>query len=466
LIDASRCCCFSLSLSSTDFHYFVGIWSIYRDGTEWMTGDANTFRGLDDGQIFVVGDNYGHLCLFRYPCLHHTAISKKYWVSSSPVTRIRFASGDNIVISLAGDDKGIFQWKHIRDRSENIAYQTGERRGLLQEDSDDVSDWLVNYTELSVTENLLEELKSLVSVRPWIGSIVEPTNLHEQLQKLEIVNSVNSVALSFYHIYGIQCQINRNSNIYYTASHDLLYANSRYGVVYNKKMNNQMIYNGHESEEICAITVSNNGRYAASVGKSKRPCIHIWDTNTAQVITILPFLHRKGVISLAFSSDQKMLISTGADDDHSIALWISYNGNWFDGQLLTWNKGDINPVLFCNFYINTLKDIQFLLASGGRFHLKFWVLDGNTLNPIYAEYGKQIKIGTLLCGNAVGRKYVTGSTIGHLLIWKGRTLDRMIRAHERSITGIRTLTASNNATGKRASSFLPSLFLCVRFSSL
>jgi WD40 repeat protein len=437
-----------------------GIWSIYRDGTDYLSADCNNFRGDDDGQIIVAGDNFGRIKLFRYPCLNSMAVSKVYWTSSSPVTRIRFAGGDNQLVSLSGEDKGIFQWKHIRDRSsENVAFQTGERRGLLQEDHDDLTDWVLAFSNLSMTENLMEELKSLVSVRPWIGAIVEPTNIQEQLHRLDVSSKSNSFALSMSHIYGIQSQLVRNSNVFYNAAGDLVYGVSRYIIVYNKKMNQQSYFSNHlettdpnpipgsastGNGEISCFTVSLDGKLAASATKSKRPAIHVWDAITCQPIVVLPYLHRKGVLSMTFSADRRMLLSVGADDDHSIGLWISYTGSWYDGKLLAWNKGDVAPVLFASFYLNTLKDVNFLFASGGRFHVKFWTLDGNTINPVYAEYGKQIKVGTFLCGSSVGRKFVTGSTVGHLYLWKGRTLDRMIRAHERSITGIKTVSSHSN----------------------
>jgi microtubule-associated protein-like 6 len=437
-----------------------GIWSIYRDGSDFQAADCNTFRGDDDGQIIVAGDNFGRLKIFRYPCVSSAAVSKAYWVAACPITRVRFASGDNLLVSLAGEDKGIFQWRHLRDRaSDAVAFQTGERRGLLQEDHDDLTDWVLAFSLLSVTENLMEELKSLVSVRPWIGAIVEPTNLQEQLHRLDLQSKASSLALSMHHLYGLQSQLARNSNVFYNAAGDLVYGVSRYLVVYSKKMNSQSFYAGHlpndpgdgpavvngtNNGEVCCLAVSLDGKLVASAAKAKRPQIHIWDAVTTQAVAVLPPLHRKGVLSMSFSADRRMLLSVGVDDDHSVALWVSYSGAWHDAKLLAWNRGDVAPVLFAAFYTTTLKDLHFLFATGGRFHVKFWVLDGNTVNPVYAEYGRQIKIGTLLCGAAVGRKFVTGSTVGHLYIWKGRTLDRMIRAHERSVTAIKTISSASN----------------------
>jgi microtubule-associated protein-like 6 len=181
------------------------------------------------------------------------------------------------------------------------------------------------------------------------------------------------------------------------------------------------------------VGVSPDGKFSASAEKNSRPSIHIWDASTCEVIIILPFLHRRGIVSLNFSKNNKYLLSVGQDQDHSIALWESPSCEWADGKLLAWNKGDVNPVMFANFYYNE----NFLFASGGRFHQKFWTLDGRSINASYAEYSAKQKLSTLLCGSASSENiFVSGSTTGNLFIWHGRKLDRVIKAHEMGITGI------------------------------
>jgi WD40 repeat protein len=184
--------------------------------------------------------------------------------------------------------------------------------------------------------------------------------------------------------------------------------------------------------------VSRDGLIAASAEKCHRPEIHIWDTGTCQEIIVLPVLHRKGVTCMQFSADRKLLLSVGQDDDFSIALWMSATGSWADGKIVSWTKADVNPPLFCAFYDQNqgLAGDGFLFATGGRYHQKFWKLSGKCINAHYPEYEKKVKIGTLLCGTAVGNRFVSGSTRGHLYVWNGRKLDRMIRAHELGITCI------------------------------
>lgn len=72
----------------------------------------------------------------------------------------------------------------------------------------------------------------------------------------------------------------------------------------------------------------------------------------------------------------------------------------------------------------------FLFATGGIDHVKFWTLEGRTLTPTRGLWGDEAKIQPLLCGCCVGRTLVTGSVSGHLYVWRGRSCERVIRAHE------------------------------------
>lgn len=45
--------------------------------------------------IIITGDNCGDIHLYRYPCTNSLSHSKRYSVSSSPITRIKMFGGHN-----------------------------------------------------------------------------------------------------------------------------------------------------------------------------------------------------------------------------------------------------------------------------------------------------------------------------------------------------------------------------------
>ncbi len=310
-----------------------------------------------------------------------------------------------------------------------MAHDVLERKGKVEEEEDDVMTLfgLAGAQDLVASSAIEADLSQLVSTRPWIASIVPPSNAAQLVS-----TKLPTEGLEMTHVFGLQSDLTRQS-VKFNKVGDILYPASKYVCVYNKKTNTQIYYRGH-SAEISCIAVSEDGLIVASAERCNRPAIRIWDSSTCGDIATLPYLHRKGVVSMQFSPSRKLLVSLGQDEDHSIAVWSSPSGQWTDGKLLAWSKGDVNPVLFCAFYDENVANGAYLLATGGRFHQKFWKLSGRCINANYAEYDKKIKIGTLLCGTKVGNKFLSGSTSGHLYLWKGRKLDRSIRAHELAVT--------------------------------
>ena len=400
-----------------------GAWPPQRDGTEITSVDCNLVRG-GDNIVIAAGDTYGRIQLLRYPSTTSYCMGKRYKAASSPISRLKFVSGDSYLVSIAGPDKAIMQWVHKRDRGEGVAWNMNDRRsGDIEEEEDDV----IKLFGLGGTTDALPEavdMKKIVTTRPWVASIVAPT------EPPTLNPSLPAYRLELTHVFGLQSDLTRNS-IRFNGVGDILFPASRYVCVYGKKMNSQMIYEQHETEISCICT-SFDGNLVASVERCNRPRIHIWDSNTGTNVIQLPLLHRRGVVSMQFSADKTLLVSLGQDQDHSIALWESCTGNWSDGLLKACSKGDVNPALFCSFYMEG----GFTLATGGRAHQKFWRVDGRSLNPSYPEHEPSHQVGTLLCGCAVDKLFVSGSTTGQLHVWKGRRLERVIRGHELGVTCI------------------------------
>lgn len=401
-----------------------GIWPPYRDGTEITATDCNLFRN-GDGPVICCGDNYGRIGMFRYPSTSAWSHSKRYKASSSSITRLRFCNGDAKLISLHGQDKIIIQWTHKRDRDQNIAYNIVNRKQGLEEDDDDVLSFFgIVKTDANVP--VIDSIMGLTATRPWVAAITVPSNAPK-----EPIIDAPDFRLFRTHIIGCQSQATRSS-VRLNCLGQIIFPNYNIISVFNKRTNSSIFYEGHAGEISC-IGVSKDGKLAASAERCNRPQIHIWDAVTASLIIKLPFYHRRGVSCIVFSKDRKRLISAGMDQDHSLALWESPSGEWHDCKLIAQNKGDVNPVLFVDFYEG---NSEYVFVSGGRFHQKFWTVDGRFLNSSYGEYSEKQKVGTLLCGCTIGNMFVSGSTSGHMYVWVGRKLDRVVRAHELGISAI------------------------------
>jgi microtubule-associated protein-like 6 len=402
-----------------------GIWAPQRDGNEIVSVDCNMFRG-DDGVVVACGDKYGRIRLYRYPVQSSAAVSKHYRVGTNPISRIKFANGDSKLISIVAPDRSIVQWCVNRDRGANVMSSLQDRMGGMgatQEDEGDVIQFFGLDEGDSSTPDIAE-LKAIVITRPWISSMVPPTDL-------SIVNdSPPAVEIEKRHIFGLQTS-NTRASVHVSSSGCYIFPASRYVCVYDKVRNQQTFFEHHTSE-ISIVTTSKDGVLVASAERCNRPNIMIWDANTCYRIACLQVVHRRGVAAMTFSSNRKMLVSAGMDRQHSVAVWESISSQWNDAVLVAWVKGDVNPILFVGMYEHE----GYSFVTGGRYNLKFWTRQGKSVNSSYAEIDSNNKVGIMLCGEAVGKNFVAGAATGHLYVWKGRKLDRLIRAHDMGVSSM------------------------------
>jgi WD40 repeat protein len=400
-----------------------GVWSQQRDGNEVMCSDCNLFRG-EGGVVIATGDKYGRIKLLRYPAQTSMAVSKVYRVAANPVTRVKFAGGDAKLVSVVGSDRSIQQWTHSRDRGTSVLSNIQDRignGGVTEEDEGDV----MQFFGLDDGESLLpdlSELKAMVITRPWIASMVPPSDV------TAVEDSPPAAKLEKSHVFGLQTS-NTRASVRLSAGGSLIYPCSRFVCVYDKKRNQQSYFEEHSAEISCVAT-SRDGALVASAERTARPNIYIWDANSCVRVAKLHVIHRRGVAAMSFSADRKLLVSVGMDRDHSVALWESPTGEWGDAYLVNWVRGDTNPILFASMY----NAEGYTFVTGGRFNMKFWTRQGKCINGDYPESNSSSKIGVMLCGEAVGKTFVSGSATGHLFVWRGRRLERIVRGHDLGVS--------------------------------
>jgi len=86
-----------------------GIWPEGSDGT-----DINALQLSNDAKVIVTGDDFGTVKLFEWPSVQTRSPHHEYTGHSSHVTNVRFTFDDSRVITLGGNDTGIFQWKYVK----------------------------------------------------------------------------------------------------------------------------------------------------------------------------------------------------------------------------------------------------------------------------------------------------------------------------------------------------------------
>lgn len=85
---------------------------------------------------------------------------------------------------------------------------------------------------------------------------------------------------------------------------------------------------GH-SDDILSLEVSADRSLVATGQQGARPCILLWDPTSLMPKQCLRGFHRRAVLLLRFSKDQRLLASIGGDDDHSLAIYA-----WRDAKIV------------------------------------------------------------------------------------------------------------------------------------
>jgi WD40 repeat protein/Ca2+-binding EF-hand superfamily protein len=419
--------------------YVQGIWPKFNDGVEFTT----TIRS-DDNTILATGDTFGRLRLWRFPVLEAGAACKTYYGHSDAVTNARFSPGDQYLVSV-GNDRCIFQWKHVLDEVDDLADDYS--RDLDSEDEQDQkagSIWDRSiFVELVNGENMhslfdLEE-KAIAAekagdfrpVKPWRGSVVAPTNppvynLSAPQEKLE---------LEWVHGYrSHDCR----SNVLYAISNNIVTHIGKLAIVMNKDGGGLQRFMRRHSDDIIALAINPQQNLVATAEIGSVPQIVVWDVTTLRTVSLLRGYHRRGVNVVRFSRDGEQLLAAGLDDLHSVSIY-----NWKLGVMTACFPGGLFKIMAAEMTPNGLGVIQ-----AGVKHIKFHSIQGRNIISQNGLLGKKGKNQTMLCIAWVGNRPVIGTENGELYIFEGRRLIQTVSAHSGSVNTLHSCSEGIASGGK------------------
>jgi WD40 repeat protein len=151
---------------------------------------------------------------------------------------------------------------------------------------------------------------------------------------------------------------------------EIAYAAGCIVVIYNLRRNKQVRYYRVEKTVSC-ICFSSNGQYLAIGEKGYLPAITIWDGNDGSLCAELQ-LHKYGISCMAFSKDNKYLVTAGLVHDQHLYVWDltrdRSKGNHMAGKAIGGAEihEKIHSMDFC-------QEGNFFVTVGER-HFKFWFL--------------------------------------------------------------------------------------------
>lgn len=440
--------------------------------------------------VLAIGDIFGRLRLFNYPCVSYGAPDKTYKAHSGKITNIEFSDDDVFLISTGGTDRCIMVWQtdiqdEIRSRkaftiipskasTNSTIFQSPSNYPLLTtteledekpllpfEESLDHILSTVNEGEIEGSNNDLYYAPGggdeFQAIKPWKGVIREPSNYKENPETVGTkYGKLPKAILELKYAYGYRGYDCRNNLFYGSHLDQIIYPTASLGVVFNTKENKQ-IFNSEHTTDIISLAVHPDGNLVATGDTGKFPKICIWDIHTGTTIRVIK-CHKIGVSHVSFHpNDSNVLISCGLDDDRMLVIHNIYNGTILGKSKI--GKGISVHILRACPYSGSN---SFLTA--GKNHLKFWDLppvtstgtssassssstsSGSELSSKTGIYNlKSVKTRTVCACAYLGIDPITGMDDGSLLLWKDRTNTKCIaNAHTGAITAMTSIISHQN----------------------
>jgi len=74
-------------------------------------------------------------------------------------------------------------------------------------------------------------------------------------------------------------------------------------------------------DDIHCLAIDPTGKYAATGEIGPKPLLCVWDVTTMECVARFNAPLKKGIKTVAFSHDGKLLAASALDDEHQVAVW-------------------------------------------------------------------------------------------------------------------------------------------------
>lgn len=259
--------------------------------------------------------------------------------------------------------------------------------------------------------------KGIASSEPWHSAV--PLLVPLQYANSEFSNTLPEYSLQVSWVYGYQSEKARN-NVYYTAFGSIVYHVGRFGVVYNMLEHSQTVFTGHE-HEIIALTIHPSGILVASADFAPTVRLIVWNSVTLDVLFADKNMFLKGVSSMSFSNDGKLLIAVGNDFDHLVAIY-----RWESNEIVFSAYSGPNNCLACCFRKDGV------VAVGGDTYMSFWYPTEEGFLRRQGIFRKHVQPQSITCivQSVSSDTLVTGTELGQIFLWVDRNCVRNVQGHD------------------------------------
>ena len=335
-----------------------GVWPKGAHGDD-INACATSNRGQwwEDEVVIATADDYSAINLYRFPADVARSRGKSYAGHSAHVTNLAFSADDKWLISVGGDDRCVFQWRHFEpdeedEESDEDAEEEAERlarkpsaqpiamlrvgvRGAAPQYApatallvDDPVDAMLG----SNTRSLMELHVKRGCKCPLVGAacmtsgaLVPPPKFSPQADTYNLPRE--SLRLEWAYGYN---GCDGRCNLAYDKFGRVVYPVAAVGVVLDPKAHAQMhlvddpmtegVAEGH-ADDITCLARHPEGAVFATGEAGASPRVLVWSCESMRVLAELAGFHRQGILGLAFSASGQYLATMGGNESHTVAIY-------------------------------------------------------------------------------------------------------------------------------------------------
>ncbi|XP_047132983.1 echinoderm microtubule-associated protein-like 6 isoform X1 [Hydra vulgaris] len=401
-----------------------GIWAPHFD-----VSDINAAHLSSDGTLLAIGDDYGFLKLYDFPCTGKNARCKKFNGHSADVCNVRWTHDSSFLLSVGGADTSLMVWKSldaIEACTQNALESDSDSEFESGYDSDVEREKNIDYLSKIYTNPLRESSGNKPQLKEVPNEEKKKVNRGESEKtvipkKDKNAAPIDDLILEF--VYGYRGFDSRN-NLHYLTDGSVVYPAAGTCVVFNLNESKQSFYVEHTDDVIC-LTINRNPKFKDVIASGQigvSPSVHIWEAGTQKTLSVLQGYHTKGICGVNFSSSGRYLLTIGLDNDHSLAVW-----KWIDGTKVACGSGSNHRIFVGEFR----PDSDTTFVTCGIKHVTWWNVTGGSLvakkGNLSSYAGEAVNQTMLSVAYGPNDATFTGAISGDVYIWSVNLLTRIVK---------------------------------------
>lgn len=189
------------------------------------------------------------------------------------------------------------------------------------------------------------------------------------------------------------------------------------------------------NDDITAFAISPDLKYAATGNIGPKPLIAVWDVTTMECVARINGPLEKGIKTLSFSNNGKLLAASAMDDDHCVAVY-EWSKPTKDNKPITAvasGKGTRAKILSIGF----TADDSAVVATAIK-EVVFFSYQNGAIKGKKGSFGKGNQLCAVPCQATVDSVLYAGSFSGEIFAFGGQSIKETIKAH----TGVVNAMAS------------------------